>query len=208
MVNSLVMIKDCSAYILIGGKSERMGRNKALLKWNGSTFVEHLFNKLNEVFINVFVITKSISEYVDVLNEKIIIQDLYEKQSPIIGILTALKHTTYKKVFIKACDNPIINASLVKEMHKYSNDYDVVVPLASDGLHPLYAFYSTSLLPKIEEMVNKNNFKIISLYDNAKVKYLKEDDLRLFDNELICLRNINTPNEFYKFKKLFGKEKK
>jgi molybdopterin-guanine dinucleotide biosynthesis protein A len=192
------MIKDCYAYILAGGRSLRMGRNKAFLDINGVTFLDLINKSLKSIFEQVYIVTKKdgLSGYCN------IIYDLLTQYSPLSGIYTALMHTDNDVVFIKACDNPIISEPMIMEMFSYALNYDIVVPKAFDGFHPLFAFYSKKILPFVKEMVLQNNFKIISLYDKVNVKFYEERDIKKFDPELMTLRNINTPDEYQKFKSI------
>ncbi len=198
MIKSNIMIKSCSAYILAGGKSERMGRNKAFLDINGVTFIELINKSLKNIFEYVYIVTKKSG----ITGFNNIIYDTLTQYSPLSGIYTALLHTDKEIVFIKACDNPIISEPMIMEMFGYALNYDIVVPKAFDGFHPLFAFYSKKILPLIQEMVMQNNFKIISLYDKVNVKFYEERDIKKFDPELITLRNINTPDEYQKFKSI------
>lgn len=52
------MIENSNAYILAGGRSERMGKNKANLEWYGTTFLENIYDSLKKIFRDVFVIVK------------------------------------------------------------------------------------------------------------------------------------------------------
>lgn len=200
MVKSKIMIEDCNAYILAGGRSERMGRDKASLEWGKTTFVEYLYSSLKKIFKDVFVIVKK-----KVNKDNRYLEDLLEDYSPLTGIYTALKHSERQYVFVKACDNPLISEELIYEMYNYTNNnYDVIVPKAKDGLHPLYAFYSRGILLEIERLLENKIFKIINLYENCRVKYIRENEIKKFDKDLITIRNINTPEDLKNFRKLFG----
>lgn len=196
------MIEDSSAYILAGGKSQRMGKDKAKLEWKGTTFIENIYYSLKKIFKDVFIIVKK-KENID----KRYIEDLVNIYSPLTGIYTALKHTDKQFIFIKACDNPLISEELIYEMYKYaSKNYDVVVPKAPDGLHPLYAFYSKKIVTNIEELFNAGVLKIVSFYDKCNVKYIEEAEIKRFDKKLITMININTPDDLKNFRDLLREE--
>ncbi|MCX7771034.1 MAG: molybdenum cofactor guanylyltransferase [Proteobacteria bacterium] len=197
MIKSNSMIKDSVAYILAGGKSQRMGRDKANLEWSGTTFLESIYSSLKTIFKEVFIIVKKKED-----DDSRYLEDLLDIYSPLTGIYTALKHTDKEFVFIKACDNPLVSEKLIFEMYKFARDYDVVVPKAPDGLHPLYAFYSKRILPEIEKFLSQNSFKIINLYESLKVKYIVEREIKKFDKKMVTLRNINTPDDYNNFKEL------
>lgn len=198
------MVKDVDAYILAGGKSERMKTNKALLPWNGTTIIEHLHKNLEEVFANVYVVTKDVKLYSN-LPFKIVV-DLYDSYCPLVGIFTAVKDTKKGFVFIKACDNPLFSQNLVMNMYEKTRYYDIVIPKTADGYHPLFGFYSKRCLSVIYDMIKKGDFRIINLFNKMRPFFLKDEDIITLDKKMVSLRNINTPQDFSEFKKRFEGE--
>ncbi|GAB4437889.1 MAG: molybdenum cofactor guanylyltransferase [bacterium] len=181
-----------------------MKTNKALLSWQNSTIIEHLYSSLNKLFNTVSVVAKDATSY-NHLSIRII-PDLYKSYCPLVGILTALKDTKKEFVFIKACDNPLFSKTLVLKMYEKTSHYEIVVPKTSDGYHPLFGFYSKRCLPVVEEMVESGDFRIINLFNKVPTYFFSDDDVLSFDKKMVSLKNINTPQEFSDFKERFEGE--
>lgn len=192
-------IENVYAYILTGGRSERMGENKAFLTLDNQTFIDIIYRKLSTLFQEVFVITKK--EYKDLYKGFKVVCDVREEQSPIIGILTALSHSKKEYVFIKSCDNPLFSEELIKRMTDLAFGYDVVVPYLSDGLHPLFAIYSRKSIEVIKSQLEMKNFKIIDFFDHLKVYLIKEEEVKRYDVKLISFLNINTREDYESLKR-------
>ncbi|MCX7990645.1 MAG: molybdenum cofactor guanylyltransferase [Proteobacteria bacterium] len=192
-------IDGVSAYILSGGKSQRMGENKAFLSIKNERFIDILYRNLSILFHNVFIITKE--DYGHLYKNYDIIYDIYKDQSPIIGILTALIHSKNNYVFIKSCDNPFFSEKLIRMMSDLIKRYDAVVPNLTDGLHPLFAIYSKNCIKAIKEQIEKNNFKVVDFLNRLDVYFLREEEVIKFDENLISFININTKEDYESFKR-------
>lgn len=199
------MIFDVDAYILAGGKSERMGKNKAFLPWHNTTVIEFLYNNLKTIFEEVYVVTKN-RDLFSSMNLKVV-YDRHLDYSAIVGIYAALTHSNKSHIFIKACDNPVFFESLIYDMYKRLSDYDVVIPKTDDGFHPLFGFYSKKCLDCISNMISNHNYRIINLYEKVKTYFLTESDIAILDREKISLKNLNTPEDFQEFKKHYEGDK-
>lgn len=199
------MIADADAYILAGGKSERMQTNKALLPWNGSTVIESLYSNLKLLFPNVYIVAKEITSYHNLGLETI--KDLNDFYCPLVGIFTALKHTAKRKVFIKACDNPLFSKRLIYRLYEFTEDFDVVIPKTADGYHPLFGFYSKKTIPIVESMIKKEDFRIINLFGKVNTRFINDGDVAALDATSVSLKNLNTPYDYNEFKKQFGGKK-
>ncbi len=195
------MILDVNAYILAGGKSERMKTNKALLGWRGSTILEELHKNLKHVFLQVYVVIKHF--YLLDSNKFDLVFDEHSDYCPLVGVLAAIKHTDKSYVFIKACDNPLFSRQLVEQMYEKSKKYDIVVPRTADGYHPLFGFYSKKCLSVIDNMINAGDYRIINLYEKMNTYFVDDNFVSKFDNEGVSLKNLNTPQDFHEFKKRF-----
>lgn len=193
------MVRDVDAYILAGGQSSRMGRNKALLSWDGRYMIEHVYDSTRRVFENVHVVVKKDSE-IGSLNLPFVF-DAAAEYCPMIGIYTALRHTAKQHVFIKACDNSCLEEGLVLMMLSLKGQADIIIAETSDGVHPLFAVYSKVCLPHIENMVAQANYRITGFYDRVNVYYIRENEIKAYDPDMRSLININTPDEFRSFKK-------
>jgi len=177
---------DLTGIILAGGKSRRMGSNKALHEYNGLLLIEHSMNIINQLTDRIF-ISGQYDEYnrFDALK----VPDNYFDIGPIAGIEACLsKSETNNNLFVP-CDTPLLSIELLNSILEHSGNFDAVVPILPDGkVEPLVALYSRSILPFIHQQISAGDYQILSLLKKINTKYLAIADTGYF-------RNINTPDD-------------
>jgi molybdenum cofactor guanylyltransferase len=188
-----------NAVILAGGKSSRMGSNKAFLKLKGKTFIEHQIDLLREIFNEIAISANIPSEY-NYLNIPVI-QDIYPNKGPLGGIHAALINSCSFYTFVLACDMPFVEIDLIKHLKSLIGGYDVVIPESKHGLEPLHAFYSKNCIVPIKRQLDKNNLRIISFFPQVNVKVVKLDSLTSSDKFKNSIKNLNTTEEYDSLKK-------
>lgn len=197
------MAYSVTGILLAGGKSSRMGKDKALIKYGEDTFMSASLKKLNKLFDEVIVVADNVEKY-HIENVKII-KDIYPKMGPMGGIHAALKVAKNDWIFVIPCDMPLWEPFLVEEILKHRLDYDIVVPIIKGHMEPLFALYNKTCIPGLEECLNNNVIKVIELYPLVKTNYL---DLEKVYHEIEqCDRsffNINTPEDLYNMVKING----
>ncbi|MBM7854113.1 molybdopterin-guanine dinucleotide biosynthesis protein A [Desulfohalotomaculum tongense] len=188
--------KDIGIIILAGGKSRRMGRDKAFLKLGKQTLIEIIVNKAKAFcFSEIILVTNEIKKYSLLLNVKIV-KDFYPDLGPLAGIHAGLIHSKCRINFVVSCDMPFISLKIVNELLEKQSHYKVVVPKENDKYQPLAALYTKDCAPYIKYLLEKKESKVIKLYDLVKTCYL---DVNYVNNNFL---NINTPKDFEQAKKL------
>lgn len=172
-----------SAAILAGGKSIRMGRDKALLPFRGKPLLQYVADLLRPEFAEV-VIAGGKPEYAAWGR---LVADLLSPPSPLVGIHAALSAITTDRALVVACDMPFIDLDRAREWSQV--EADVVVPVSPSGVEPLHAIYSKSCVAAIERRLAEGRPKVTDFYDLVKTVEVKVDDARPF-------RNLNTPGDF------------
>lgn len=188
------MAYGVTGILLAGGKSSRMGKDKALLKYGDETFMSASLKKLNTLFDEVILVLDNVEKY-HIENVKII-KDIYPGMGPMGGIHAALKAAKNDWIFVIPCDMPMWETSLVEEILKHRLDNDIVVPVINDHMEPLFALYNKTCIPGIEECLNNNIIKVIKLYPMVKTHYLVLE--KVYNEVEKCkksLFNINTPED-------------
>lgn len=183
-----------TAVILAGGKSSRMGYNKAFLKLKGKTFIERQINLLREMFDEILISANTPSEY-EYLNLPVF-KDIYPDKGPLCGIYTSLINSSSLYTFMLACDMPFVEIGLIKHLKGFTRDYDVVVPKSERGLEPLHAFYSKNCIDPIKKELDSNNLRIISFFPHVKVKIIELESLTSPDSLKDSIKNLNTRDEY------------
>lgn len=180
-----------SAGILAGGKSTRMGQNKALLQLNDRRFIDRISDELS-VFSEVLISAAGKGAYEDTGFK--IVYDEHAQIGPIEGIYQILKEAKEEYVFICAADMPFLKKELVSYMAEFiSSDYDCFCLMDEDHIHPLCAIYSKRMLGVIEELIAKGQYRLMSILNGVRTKYIKLE-MTCFDKKIV--RNINTKDEY------------
>ena len=186
--------------ILVGGKSRRYGRNKALEVFQGEPLIERQLRKVQALFPEVFIITNEPRDYLHL--EVTLLRDVIPGLGPLGGIYTALLFAQGKSVFVTACDMPFLQPAVVQHMVQLSKNNDVVVPEKEEGLEPLHAIYSARCLPHIRKMLDLGRFHVVSFFSAVKVCRLSQKELLEFDPRGLSFFNINTPDDMERAREL------
>jgi molybdopterin-guanine dinucleotide biosynthesis protein len=182
---------DISTAILCGGKSSRMGQNKAFLEYEDKRFVDRIKSELDG-FDEMVISAARQGEY-DYLGIPVFI-DEHENIGPIEGIYQVLKNINNDYVFICAVDMPFIKKELVMYMTEFiTTDYDCYVIRDDDRIQPLCAIYSKKILTVIEKQIENGKYRLIDILNNTSTKYI-ELKYTCFDKNIV--RNVNTPQEY------------
>ena len=190
---------DISGIILSGGKSARMGENKAFIEIDGVPIIHRIYSLFKELFQEIIIVTNQKELFSNINSE--IYTDLLPNKGALGGLYTGLFFSNFSYSFCVACDMPFINKSLVKYLIKNIEDYNVIVPLTKDGLQPLHAIYSKNCLDAIKKTIENGKYKIIDFYSLVNVKILKEEDFGFLDPLRESFINVNTPEELCSIKK-------
>lgn len=181
------------AAILAGGRSLRMGTNKALLTLGGARLIEVLLDAIRPLFAEVMIVANDPDTYAS-LGVSVFPDRIPEKGS-LGGIYTAVLHSALPRTFCIACDMPFPNPAVMAYLCQAAPGYDVVVPRTADGYQPLHAIYGKACLPHMEAMIRADRLKIDRLFPAVRVRTVAEDELRALDPTLRCFVNVNTREE-------------
>jgi molybdopterin-guanine dinucleotide biosynthesis protein A len=189
------MSDKISAIILAGGRSTRMGRDKARLKLDGKlTLLRSTADKLRAISEQIIISTDG--RRYEGLGEGITwADDAYPGGGSLVGLYSALKLAVNDYSLAVACDMPFLNIELLRYMLAQPRDYDILTIRVGRKIEPLHAIYAKSCLPIMAEMLATEQKKIHKLYDKVKVRYITEDDIDRYDPEHLSFYNINTPEE-------------
>ncbi len=193
-------LEKVTGIILAGGKSSRMGRDKALLSVGNATNIERIKKEL-ESFSSEIVIAANDQQPYAFLNVKII-GDVYEEKGPLAGLHACLEQSKTEWNFFAACDLPFFSQKIADYMVSKTKHEGIegVVPSVNGRVHPLYALYKTSAAPAFERQLKRNQLKIREALNQILIYYVSKNELidAGFSNEEIerAFYNMNHPEEF------------
>jgi molybdopterin-guanine dinucleotide biosynthesis protein A len=187
------MHSDVAVFILTGGKSTRMGTDKAFLKLEGRTLIERMLD-----------IAKSVALDVSIVGSKAkfgrfgpTIEDIYPDCGPLGGIHAALRASSSELNLIVAVDMPFLSLELLEYVigRGRNSSAHVVVPHLGGGYQPLCAVYRRDFANRAESALQRGRFKIDALFAEDSTEIIEEDELKRRGFSEQIFRNCNTPAE-------------
>jgi molybdopterin-guanine dinucleotide biosynthesis protein A len=196
--------------ILCGGRSTRMGRDKASLPFAGEPM---LLRVLRQVQVGLgdgpVVIVASSTQELPPLPETVrIVRDQRPDQGPLEGLATGLQELVdvVDVAFVTSCDVPLLNPAVIRLLLDKCMSWDVVVPQDEHYPHPLCAVYRTSTLTSIRRLLEAGEHRPRALFQQVCTCFLSVDVLRTVDPQLLSLLNLNHPAEYERALALAGME--
>ncbi len=184
------MIADCTALILAGGESRRMGQDKANLLLGGQTLLQRISDIVKPLFTDVIVSTRQPRDGCDL--QQVI--DDPAHAGPLAGLAAGLEQAKTPWVFAVACDMPFISAQLVEHLATFREGVDAVVPVVEGHPQPMAAFYATRSLGDLREILaGSGRHSLRELLDRLQVRYVDESEMRAAD--LRSFFDLDTPED-------------
>ena len=154
--------------------------------------IEHLLAVFQSLFDDIVLVTNEPVKYLSW--DLHIVTDIFSCRSSLTGILAGLFHADLPHAFFAACDAPFLQAGVVRTLlEALGPSDDIVIPETAAGLEPLCAIYSKRCLAVIENLLDRQQFKIQTFFPSVRVTKIAEKRLRSADPDLISFFNINTP---------------
>jgi molybdopterin-guanine dinucleotide biosynthesis protein A len=199
------LIDNITGVVLAGGKSSRLGVNKALLKIDDVTLIEKSCLLMKSIFPNVIISCDDHEQFDFIQAEKV--KDVYQDLGPLCGIYSSLKSVNTKKIFIISVDMPFISPDLIRYLLNYKTDELITVPCAGQRTYYLCGLYSNELIPVLESILKaniearNNNIELIksslSLWnfaDRVGAEIVDVEEKAFFMKDLFY--NVNTPKDW------------
>ena len=193
------------AVILAGGRSSRMGRPKAWLPFGDEVLLQRVVRRLAAVASPLVVVRAPGQDLPALPPDVIITEDPIEGRGPLQGIAVGLAALSgaADAAFVSSTDAPFVDPALVRFLWDLrASAYDVVVPRAAGHYHPLAAVYGTSVKSEINLLLAEDRLRPFFLFERVRTLVVPEDQLRqapglsLAGDEILALRNLNTPADW------------
>lgn len=191
---------DC--YVLIGGRSQRMGEPKIALPFAGTTFLGHVVAVAAEVFAHVIAVQRPDGE--PVRGVETIFESPHEWEAPIFGVHRALQHAG-ARCFVVAVDYPLIRADVLRFLQERfeQSRSSMLVPVWNGVPQVLCAGFSPGLMMSVELGIASRRFDLRSIAVGAET--VAEDLLRSrFPGE--PLMNVNTPEDLAEAQRIYERQ--
>jgi len=174
-----------TGFILAGGKSERMGRDKALLDWHGRTLLAHMVGLLETAADEVQVVGR------DRLPDRV------PGRGPLSGIATALEMTSTDANLILAVDLPFLTKDFLLYLRsRIERSSRRVIACKIGSQFPLCVGVRKTLLPEIAHRLAGEDWRVHAWIAGSDAEIISESQLLSAGFEASIFRNLNTPEDY------------
>ena len=183
--------KHITGIILAGGKSSRMGTDKALFVLNGSTFLDHIISALEPLVDDILIVSND--ERHSTYNLKRV-RDTIADAGPISGLHAGLTNSATENNLVLSCDIPLIETSMLEVLlQNNEDDIDVIQLAEADRVHPLIALYKKRSAEHLGKALFDGERKLSTALNGLNMK-----TVLVSDGQAAALTNVNTPMDFEK----------
>ena len=185
--------ETCTGFVLAGGKSSRMGQDKALTDYRGRPLIRCAIDVLRELTEDVQIVGDP-QRYSFL--QLPVLPDQIPLHGPLSGIHAGLKATQTKHNFFLACDLPLMSSRFLWLLLSKVGNHDAVMMRFDDGtVEPLCSVYSVRCLPAIESSIGEGQLRTIGFLPKVHVRFLTETELNESGLSRTIFTNVNTPEE-------------
>lgn len=186
------MIDDCTALILAGGRSSRMGRDKAMLPFGQTTVIQTLIDTLHPLFASTLLSVRAPRPELNLPQ----VCDATEAGGPLGGLICGLAEIRTNWAFVIACDMPMIRPAMIHLLATQRAHQHAVVAIVQGHVQPFAAFYSTRCLPLLRTCFNAGQLGITSALQQLTMTCMDEADLIRADPGLNSFFDLDTPEDW------------
>lgn len=191
MANPILKDKNLNGLVLVGGKSSRMGTNKAFLDYHSQPQINYLTNLLTEYCSAVHVSAKQQSLY----SEFKVIEDKYDFEGPLNGILSAFNYDSSKAWLVVACDMPFIDDTSIIDLLSQRDKRGLATCYQNIERkpEPLFSVYESKCYPLLTECQKNGQY--------SPRTFLIQNNVKTIDpGKYLILENVNSKEEFDRIK--------
>ena len=185
---------EVTVFILAGGKSTRMGTDKAFVEYEGRTLLARVLD-----------VARSVSSKVEIVGNRekfapfaSVVEDIFRECGPLGGIHAALLSSTTDLNLVLAADMPFVSWAFLDHLITHARkapEATVVVPRAQGKSQPLCAVYRKEFIATAETALRAGEYKIDRLFTVVRTRVITEEELEAAGFSVALFSNLNTPEE-------------
>ena len=183
-----------AAIVLCGGRSRRMGRDKAALPFGDETMLERVVRIVRPVVDEVILVAREGQQVVGGFRD--IVRDPAEGLGPLAGLAAGLAAMRSERAFLTSCDVPLLRPEYVTRLFELSDGRQAAVPHIGGYYMTTSAVYARSVLPVAERLLAQRRLRPFFLVEEVDARLVTADDLRDADPNLLSFRNCNEPGDY------------
>ena len=189
----MVVQAPLTGYVVAGGRSTRMGRDKALLPWGGATLLDHAIARVSRVCGEVAILCGPRARYGD--RGRRLVLDAAEG-GPLAGLAAALDDAAGADALCLAVDLPNATVELLAALAALDPAADAVVPVTARGPEPLCALYRAACRGPVARRLARGELKMTSFWPDVRVRALEGAALAAFGDPERLFANVNAPGDY------------
>lgn len=182
--------------VMAGGRSRRMGMDKATVLLEGQTLLDRTVAKLQGLCSEIIVVGRE----ADPEGRPGIkwISDVRPGCGPLGGLYSGLLAATSRYCLAAACDMPFLSNPLLAYLVGLADKYDVVMPRLRNELQPFPALYSKSCTGPIAKQMETRDLKMTSFLADVRVRFVEESEMAPYDPDNWSFFSVNIPADLIK----------
>jgi molybdopterin-guanine dinucleotide biosynthesis protein A len=188
------------AIILCGGKSSRMGRDKATLPFGPERMLQRVVRLVGEAVAleNIVVVAAPNQSLPELPAGIVTARDAHEYRGPLAGLASGLRALAGQidAAYVTACDVPLLAPAFIEQMFELLGDFDIVVPVDAQHHHPLAAVYRPTVFAHVQRLLDADRMRPRFLFDEVNTREVPVDELRAVDPQLSTLVNLNCDEDY------------
>jgi molybdopterin-guanine dinucleotide biosynthesis protein A len=181
---------DVAGVVLCGGASTRMGRDKALIEFDGKPLVRLVAERVAECADPVLLASGAGRRFESLPYEEI--PDAVSGAGPISGLVAALSASPHDLLVAAAVDMPFVSADVFRLLLELRAHEDAVVPVTSQGKQPLHALYHRSALSHLADVLERGRYGLREALDGLDVREVGREEWKAVDPRGRFALNVNT----------------
>src|SRR3984885_8265815 len=200
----IALISKIEGFVLAGGRSSRMGREKGVLNVGGVPLIVRTARLVESVVGSATVVGETAGIRALGLDT---VADDWPGVGPLGGIATALRVSRAPWSLVVACDLPYLTKAWLEYLvsRALASDADAVIAMNASGAEPLCAAYCASAEPAIRSAVSLGNLKVRSMLENLRGEVIEPEEWKRFDSDGYLFKNMNSPEDYEEARERLGK---
>jgi molybdenum cofactor guanylyltransferase len=188
------------AIILCGGKSSRMGRDKATLPFGSELMLQRIVRIMGQVVdtASIVVVAAPDQQLPELPSIVRIARDERPDRGPLEGLAAGLRSlpNDVDAVYATSCDVPLLVSDFAAMMFSQLGNHDIAVPFDGQFHHPLAAVYRPKVLAAVQLLLDTDRLRPRFLFDEVRTNEVSVEKLRTVDPNLSTLMNLNHPEDY------------
>lgn len=188
--------QSITGLILAGGRSSRMGRDKALLQFKDKRLIDHVYERLAPQVGGVVINVNQNHEQYKSFGVRVVSDAIGNYAGPLAGLHAGLSVSRRPYLVSVPCDSPFFPPDLVERLFDALESSAAQIAVASTGEqpHPVFSLVRRSVLEHLTDFLKSGGRKFDEWYDTLRQVQVEFNDEALFGN-------INTPEELEAYEK-------